>query len=91
MTDYTYETKASREVDAIYEIAYQAADKDLRNGTMLVAADLLDHPELDADFTRILSQHYRRELTPEQLASQLSTLLCDLVSEVAEASAERKR
>lgn len=90
MADPTYETKESRRTDAIYQIAYNAADRELRNGIMQIASDLLDHPHLDAAFTRILSQHYRRELTPEQFATQMSTLLCDLVTEVAEWAAERK-
>ncbi len=92
MSDPTYETKASREVDAIYEAEYAAADRDLRKGKMSVAFEMHNNSdELCDRFSDLASQHYRRELTPEQLANQLTTLLCDLVSEVAEWSAERKR
>lgn len=90
MTDYTYETKESRRVDAAYSEAYDSVANGLRSGRMSVTQELEQYPELDDAFNRLMSEHYRRELTPEQLAHQLSTLLCDLVAECAEWAAERK-
>lgn len=91
MFDPTAETKRSRCVDAIYSDAYDRVARSLRDGKLWVADELRDHPELSIAFDLLLSEHFRRETTPEVFAHQMSTLLCDLVSELAEWEADRKR
>jgi hypothetical protein len=84
MTDTTYETKTSRLAEDAINDAYDDVDKSLRTGEMSVADELLNYPKLADAFNALMSDHYRRILSPEALAARLSTILCDLVTEEAE-------